>query len=317
MKQFADDVDVNETSSGPSDSFTDRFILDRKLLGRGGCGTVYTGQIKETGAPVAIKMERIQPHRRALLEKEKKMYDLIWRMFPNDMGFPRIHFLGEYGDRHVLVMSRLGKSLHALNKESGRQFSIKTIFMIAIQALERLEVMHTAGLVHRDVKPDNMATGLSDVTKIYFLDLGISNSYIDKKTGQHTQQRHGHMSGTVPFASENVHENVTATRRDDLESLGYSLVCMFKGYLPWYTPGSRGKGKHHERHLERSEVQDIKRQTTAEELCSGMPKQMKRYFKLVKTLRFTETPHYECLERLFLVGLSEGGYTNDGQFDWV
>ena len=56
-------------------------------------------------------------------------------------------------------MKALGSSLEALFKQCGKTFPLKTIVMIGLQVLDRIEYIHSQGFIHRDVKPDNFLIG--------------------------------------------------------------------------------------------------------------------------------------------------------------
>ena len=72
-------------------------------------------------------------------------------------------------------MDYLGPSLEDLFDFCGNKFSIKTVLMIGIQVLNRIEALHNSGYLHRDIKPDNFLIGTSDKkSRIYMID---SNDY--------------------------------------------------------------------------------------------------------------------------------------------
>ena len=80
-------------------------------------------------------------------------------------------------------MDLLGPNLFDLYKFCGYRFSLKTTLMLAYQLIERFEYMHSMGILHRDVKPDNFLMGLNEMSNlVHVCDLGISKRFIDAKT---------------------------------------------------------------------------------------------------------------------------------------
>lgn len=66
------------------------------------------------------------------------------------------------------------------------------------------------------------------------IDLGLAKRYKDPKTGLHIKPKENrNMAGTIRYASINNHLGYEQSRRDDLEAIGYVLVFLFKGRLPW------------------------------------------------------------------------------------
>jgi casein kinase 1 alpha len=73
-------------------------------------------------------------------------------------------------------MELLGSDLDDLFiRSSLKRFSLKTSLMIGLHVLDRLEVLHGLGYIHRDIKPDNLAVGIRDLSRrVYLIDFGLS-----------------------------------------------------------------------------------------------------------------------------------------------
>jgi serine/threonine protein kinase len=77
--------------------------------------------------------------------------------------------------------------------------------------------------------------GLGKKTHIaHLIDFGLSKKYRDQKTHQHIPYKENkNLTGTARYASINAHLGIEQSRRDDLESIGYVLIYLVQGYLPW------------------------------------------------------------------------------------
>jgi len=60
-----------------------------------------------------------------------------------------------------------------------------TVIMIGIQMCERLRDLHTIGITHNDIKPDNILLDPIEPDKIILIDFGLSSEYIDRKNNSH------------------------------------------------------------------------------------------------------------------------------------
>jgi serine/threonine protein kinase len=64
-----------------------------------------------------------------------------------------------------MVMDLLGPSLEELLQSCKRIFDLKTVLMIAIQLIQRIQKVHEERIIHRDIKPDNFVIGGTETTK--------------------------------------------------------------------------------------------------------------------------------------------------------
>eukprot|EP00826_Nyctotherus_ovalis_P017605 TRINITY_DN15190_c0_g1_i1.p1 TRINITY_DN15190_c0_g1~~TRINITY_DN15190_c0_g1_i1.p1 ORF type:complete len:172 (-),score=11.62 TRINITY_DN15190_c0_g1_i1:385-900(-) len=132
-------------------------------------------------------------------------------------------------------MELLGYNLEELACSFAGTFTLPTILFIADQLLDRIKSVHNRFYIHRDIKPENVAIGLENQAKTIFLfDFGLAIKYVNPNTRSHVSSKEGRpLTGTMRYASLNAHFGVEQSRRDDLESLGFTLVYLAKGSLPW------------------------------------------------------------------------------------
>ncbi|CAN1140539.1 Casein kinase 1-like protein HD16 [Linum perenne] len=218
------------------------YKIERKL-GKGGFGQVFVGRRLTGGnsgmgagaTEVAVKFE----HRNSKGCNYGPPYEWqVYNTLGGSYGVPRVHFKGRHGDYYVMVMDMLGPSLWDVWNSSGQAMSAEMVSCIAVEALTILDKMHSRGYVHGDVKPENFLLGqpgTSQEKKLYLVDLGLATKWRDSSSGEHVEydQRPDMFRGTVRYASVHAHLGRTASRRDDLESLAYTLIFLHRGRLPW------------------------------------------------------------------------------------
>ena len=166
-----------------------------------------------------------------------------------------------------MVTELLGPSLEDLHNLCGKQFSLKTSLMIFYQMLERIEYLHEMNYMHKDIKPDNILMGLGrNSNTVYMIDFGLIRSVIDKATGQHISFAEGkNLVGTCRYTSVNSHLGYELSRRDDLIALGYVIIYLIKGQLPWQNiPLDQNSARY-------SSVGRIKSKHSHEKLCESLP----------------------------------------------
>lgn len=158
-----------------------KYQLGRRI-GRGNYGDVRLGKIVGTREFVAVKLEPSNT-KSPTLEKEWTFYSKLGSI----RGFPKAHYFGQvtFPDKkqyNGLVISLLDLNLEDLFNIRRRKFSLKTILMIALETLTRIEQLHGRGLIYRDVKPTNFVIGRDQTPEediVHLLDFGLSKEYKD------------------------------------------------------------------------------------------------------------------------------------------
>jgi casein kinase 1 len=286
------------------------YIIDPKtVLGKGSFGKIYLGTIKTTGEEVAMKLESAKTDQPQLLY-EKKIYDLL----KGNVGFPKVYDFFRETKYNALIMERLGKSIETLFNENHKKFSLLTCIMIIDQIISRIEVLHSKNLIHRDIKPDNFLIGIGNKKNvIYAIDFGLSKKYRDSRTGLHIPYRDGKdLTGTARYASINTHLGVEQSRRDDIESIGYMMIYLMKGSLPWQGMVNSNPKKKYDT------IKKIKIEKKLTDLCEGLPKECIQFIQYARDMRFEDKPDYKFLKKLLhKMAKRNGLIMSSSKFDWI
>lgn len=160
-----------------------------------------------------------------------------------------------------------------------------------LSKLSILESLHDRHYVHLDVKPDNFALGIGELSnQVFLIDFGLAQLFRNPATRSHIVQ--SSVIGTVRYSSINCHLGLAPSRRDDLESLVYVIVYLAKGSLPWQgviaQPGQ----------IHQDEVLRVKQATTVKALCKGLPQPFVDFVEHIRCLGFRDKPDYKFLHSI-------------------
>ena len=204
--------------------FASRYEIIEKL-GRGGMGKVYRVFDKKIDEEVALKL--LKPE----IAADKKIIE----RFKNELKFARkishrnvcrMYDLSEEEGTSYITMEYVpGEDLKGMVKMMGRLSPGKSI-SIAKQVCEGLAEAHRLGVVHRDLKPQNIMIDKGGNARI--MDFGIARSLEEKGiTGA------GVMIGTPEYMSPEQVEGEEADQRSDIYALGVILYEMLTGKVPF------------------------------------------------------------------------------------
>ena len=207
-------------------------------IGRGGMGEVFLAHDARLGRTVALKVLRSDvsrnPYAVRQFEQEARAASSL-----NHPNIVTIHEFGDFDDRRFLAMEYVeGRSLAAL---IGQPAGFRSIVQIGAQLARALAVAHAAGIVHRDVKPENVMVRDDGYVKV--LDFGIAQllsapgSDCDPKTA--AGARPNVILGTPRYMSPEQARGATATSASDVFSLGIVLYELATGTHPFGDESTR------------------------------------------------------------------------------
>jgi len=202
-----------------------RFIL-HTLLRQGGMGEVYRGTDQHTGQLVAIKKLRLDvfgSDQQSGIERFHREGDALRALdHPNII---KIIATAEEDNAHYIIMPYApGGSLADLLRDSG-PMSLKQAVQMALDLADALTRAHRLGIIHRDIKPDNVLLA-ADHTPL-LSDFGLAH------TPSSTLTRTGVMVGTYLYLPPEAFNGQALDTRGDIWAFGVMLFQMITGQLPF------------------------------------------------------------------------------------
>ena len=195
-------------------------------LGQGGMAAVYRGVDTRLGRPVAIKLLHAQY---ATDDEFLKRFEHEAQSAAGLSAHPNIvdvYDVGQQDDVPYIVMELVeGSDLKTLIEQEG-PLTIERTLAIAQQVAEGLEYAHARGLVHRDIKPQNIMVSPDGHARI--TDFGIAKSHLSTAVTQA-----GMTYGTADYISPEQAQGLPATPQSDIYSLGVVVYEMLSRHLPF------------------------------------------------------------------------------------
>ena len=209
----------------------------RSLLGVGGMGEVYLAQDLQLRRPVALKLlppqftrdeERLRRFKQEAFAASSLNHPNIFTIFE----------IGQHGATHFIVTEYIdGQSLRQLTSQGP--IELHQILDWGTQIASALAAAHTAKIIHRDIKPDNIMVRRDGYVKV--LDFGLAKlsesrnlaSDPEAATLQVIQTDPGKVMGTVSYMSPEQTRGLQLDERTDIWSLGVILYELIAGRPPF------------------------------------------------------------------------------------
>jgi serine/threonine protein kinase len=201
------------------------------LLGRGGMGRVYLAQHTDLERKCALKIlsprvsHRHVDYTARFVNEGKAAAALI---HPNIII---THAIGESQGYHFLEMEFIaGRSLQQLIDREGPLAPVRATALTA-RIADGISAAHQAGVIHRDLKPDNVLMTHRGVPKI--ADFGLAKRVISEGTGSKSEK----LAGTPNFMAPELFQKKPASPVSDVYALGVCYYLLLTGHFP-FTGGS-------------------------------------------------------------------------------
>ena len=211
----------------------------KRLLGEGGMGRVYLAGDVRLGRPVALKLLpaqfTVEADRVRRFEQEARAASAL-----NHPNIVTIHEIGEADSLHYIATEFVdGETLR--ERMAGAPMTAGEALDVAAQIAAALQAAHEAGIVHRDVKPENVMLRRDRIVKV--LDFGLAKlaqqgadgdaAEAEAATRLMVKTHPGTIMGTVAYMSPEQARGLEVDARTDLWSLGVVLYEMVAGRQPF------------------------------------------------------------------------------------
>ncbi len=204
-----------------------RFAI-QELLGRGGMGEVYRASDLRLKRQVALK--RIAPHLRGDQRSRERLWkEAEWASRLSDPHIAAVHDVIDEENELFIVMEYVEGQ--TLRRRLAEPISIIEFLPIATECALALAAAHNAGVVHHDIKPENIMLTTSGQVKV--LDFGVAKNLPSQRESTLSTQTCTEFAGTLNYMSPEAVREEKSDSRADIFSLGIVFYEAIAGSNPF------------------------------------------------------------------------------------
>ncbi|XP_034040211.1 serine/threonine-protein kinase VRK2 [Thalassophryne amazonica] len=287
-----------------------------KKIGEGGFGLIYLAS-PDVDRHVAADTDfviKVEYHENGPLFSELKFYQRAAK--PENMqrwvrsrnldvlGIPTYWGSGLAEYNHLryrfMAMDRLGSDLQKVCECNRGRLKKATVLQLGQGLVDVLEYIHENEYVHADIKAANLMLGYRDLEKVYLADYGLSYRYcpdgVHKPYKEYPKKGH---NGTIEYTSIDAHKGVAASRRSDLQILGFCLLHWLCGSLPW---GDVLKNPIEVQEAKTRLMDNLPDSVLQLSVSGQSTDEVARFLLYVRSLGYQEQPDYQYVKGLLAVG---------------
>jgi serine/threonine protein kinase len=205
-------------------------------IGRGGMGVVYKALDTRLSRPVAIKSLKVDPAQGDAAKKRFLREALTAAQLDHPYICKVYEILEHDGETYIVLEFVRGRPLSRRIAETAQVLPLEKVLDLAREIAEALEEAHKHGIVHRDIKPDNIM--LLESGHIKVLDFGLAKELPTISDSNQTTSANlttpGQLLGTLGYMSPEQLMGRQADARSDIFALGVVLFEMVAGQRPFY-----------------------------------------------------------------------------------
>eukprot|EP01024_Parvocaulis_polyphysoides_P024363 TRINITY_DN22328_c1_g1_i1.p1 TRINITY_DN22328_c1_g1~~TRINITY_DN22328_c1_g1_i1.p1 ORF type:complete len:358 (-),score=40.80 TRINITY_DN22328_c1_g1_i1:216-1289(-) len=286
-------------------------------IGKGGFAEVYKVEsLKEQGQFFAMKLSKKMP-----IHTDQEDFDRYatynffmkeWRAYERlaygrkdengvnagDFGIPKIFEkgvlkMGMSGLYPYMIMQLLGPALSSFLK-AGSGLPLDSFVKLGEQIIKSIQYIHSKGMVHRDIKPSNMcmSTEMMEI-RVYLVDMGFVK--VAPVPEEYDEDESEDFVGTPDYASENSLRGKLQGYKDDIEQLGFTMLELILGDLPWsiavpYGSKSGWSSKQLNLMADNKQAEILRLQN-----AGYLPEFWIKWMEHVNTLSVFDKPNYQLL----------------------